>query len=259
MIIDFSKYSAIKIGPKLEVLELNEKLDFKGFLIGGANNLLISNAPKKELGILGKKFDFLEILEENEKECILKIGCATSSKKIYLFAKEKNLKGFEFLLKIPGTLGGLLKMNAGLKDEEISKNLFFLSLFDKELLKDEAGFAYRKSAFKGVAFEAVFRLEKGFDNTKDSTLKAARSNQPSGASFGSIFKNPPGNFAGYLIEAVGLKGFSKGRAMISDKHANFLINKGGASFDDALFLINLAKERVLKEFNILLEEEVIII
>lgn len=259
MIIDFSKYCAVKIGPKLEVLELNEKSDFNGLLIGKANNLLVSDSPVKELAILGKKFDFLEILDENDAACTLKIGCATDAKKMYRFAKEKNLKGFEFLQKIPGSLGGLLKMNAGLKSEEISANLLSISLFDKEISKEAAGFAYRKSAFKGVAFEALFKLQKGFDTAKDSALKAIRSNQPSGASFGSIFKNPSGDYAGRLIEAVGLKGFSKGGAKLSEKHANFLINTGKASFEEALFLIELAKNRVFEEFGVKLEEEVVII
>ncbi|EDP4713335.1 UDP-N-acetylmuramate dehydrogenase, partial [Campylobacter jejuni] len=80
-----------------------------------------------------------------------------------------------------------------------------------------------------------------------------------GASFGSIFKNPKNDFAGRLIEAVGLKGFSKGDAMLSDKHANFLINKKNASFEDAFFLIELARKKVFEEFGINLENEVIII
>lgn len=258
MIIDFAKYSAVKIGPKQEVQILNEKCEFKGFIVGGANNLLMSNEPKN-LGILGENFDFIRIENEDKNFLYLKIGCGTKAKKMYDFAKKHDLKGFEFLQKIPGVLGGLLKMNAGLKEYEISKNLQSICLVDKEISRQEAGFSYRHCGVKDAMFEALFKLEKGFDEELDLALKQMRSNQPSGASFGSIFKNPPNDYAGRLIEAVGLKGFAKGGAMISDKHANFLINKKNASFEDAIFLIELAEKRVFESFGIRLEKEVIIV
>lgn len=258
MIIDFKKYSSVRIGGSFEVEVIDEVREFSGFLVGGANNLLVSNEPKK-LGILGDKFDFIEILDTNKHHCLIKIGAKTKAKAMFDFAKKHDLKGFEFLLKIPGVLGGLLKMNAGLKDENISQNLLSIRTFKGEVLKEDAGFDYRFCALREVMFEAVFELEFGFDELKVQELKNARNNQPSGASFGSIFKNPKNDFAGRLIEAVGLKGFEKGDAMISSKHANFLINKHNASFADALFLINLAKERVFEAFGVRLVEEVIII
>lgn len=258
MIIDFKKYSSVKIGSKFEVEVLELKCNFEGFLIGGANNLLVSNTPKK-LGILGKSFDFIEILEKNEEFCILKIGCATKSGTMYRFAKENRLAGFEFLSKIPGVLGGLLKMNAGLKGESISKHLQSIELLEGEVLKQDVAFSYRFNPLKNPMFSAKFKLYFGFDSQKDEFLKNTRDNQPKGASFGSIFKNPQGDFAGRLIEEVGLKGFCKNDAMISDKHANFLINKKNASFEDAIYLIELARKRVYEEFGIRLENEVIVI
>ena len=123
----------------------------------------------------------------------------------------------------------------------------------------DINFDYRFCPLNMPFFWAEFKLNFGFDILKDEALKNARSNQPSGASFGSIFKNPKNDFAGRLIEAVGLKGFSKGDAMLSDKHANFLINKKNASFEDAFFLIELARKKVFEEFGINLENEVIII
>ncbi|EGK8088129.1 UDP-N-acetylmuramate dehydrogenase [Campylobacter lari] len=258
MIIDFSKYSSVRIGESFEVQVLEELCDFDGFLIGGANNLLISPKSKK-LGILGKSFDYIKILEQNEKGMFLEIGSSVKSFKMYHFAKENNLKGFEFLRNIPGTLGGILKMNAGLKDEDISKNLISIRTFNQEILKQNIAFAYRFNPIKEVMFSAKFFLEYGFDPVKDELLKNARKNQPKGASFGSIFKNPKNDHAGRLIESVNLKGFSKNDAMFSNEHANFLINKKHASFDDAIFLIELAKKRVFEEFGIVLEEEVVII
>ncbi|AJC85666.1 UDP-N-acetylmuramate dehydrogenase [Campylobacter sp. RM16704] len=258
MIIDFSKYSSVRIGESFEVQVLEELCEFDGFLIGGANNLLISSNPKK-LGILGKNFDYIKILDQNEKGMFLEIGSSVKSLKMYHFAKENNLKGFEFLKNIPGTLGGILKMNAGLKDENISKTLISIQTFKNEILKQDIAFAYRFNPIKEVMFSAKFFLEYGFNSTKDELLKNARKNQPKGASFGSIFKNPKNDYAGRLIEAVGLKGFSKNDAMFSNEHANFLINKKHASFDDAMFLIELAKKRIFEEFGISLEEEVVII
>lgn len=258
MIIDFAKYSAVRIGKAFDVELLDEKCEFKGFVIGGANNLLLSPTPKN-LGILGKKFDFIKILEQNAEFMTLEIGCATKSTSIHRFCKEYNLAGFEFLRKIPGLLGGLLKMNAGLKDECISKDLLSITLAKKELLKEQIAFNYRFCPINEVMFSAKFKLNFGFDSQKDELLKKARANQPSGASFGSIFKNPKGDFAGRLIEAVGLKGFIKGGAMISHKHANFLINHKNASFEDAIFLIELAEKKVFDEFGIKLEREVIVI
>lgn len=258
MIIDFAKYSSVRIGKPFEVEVIDEKVEFKGFIIGGANNLLISPKPKT-LGILGKKFDFINILEQKAEFMILEIGCATKSSAIHRFCKEHNLEGFEFLRKIPGLLGGLLKMNAGLKDENISKNLLSVTLAKNELLREQIAFDYRFCPINEVMFSTKFKLNFGFDSKKDEFLKMARDNQPHGASFGSIFKNPKGDYAGRLIEAVGLKGFVKGGAMISDKHANFLINTKNATFDDAIFLIELAEKRIFNEFGIKLEREVIVI
>lgn len=258
MIIDFKKYSSVRIGGKFEVEVLDDIDLFDGFIVGGANNLLVSN-DRKKLGILSKKFDFIDILEKHEKYMLINIGCATKSSKIYKFAKENNLKGFEFLRKIPGFLGGLIKMNAGLKDENISKYLLSVRNAKKEKQKDELCFSYRYCNEKEVMFSAKFKLEYGFDKDKDAILKNMRDNQPSGASFGSIFKNPPNDYAGRLIEAVGLKGFCKNDAYFSDKHANFLINKKNATFEDAIFLIELAEKRVFENFGIKLQREVVVI
>ena len=127
------------------------------------------------------------------------------------------------------------------------------------LSKDECGFAYRKSDIKGVIFEAVFRAVKGFDRGLLADFNEARKNQPKGASFGSIFKNPPNDSAGRLIEAVGLKGHKTSNCELSAKHANFLINHGKGSFNEAFYLINLAKSKVKESFGIELETEVVIL
>ena len=245
MRVDFSKFSSVKIGAELEVAELNEVCDFDGFIIGNACNLLVGE-PKQALAMLGGKFDYIKLDKD-----ILRIGAKTSARDIFAFAKKHDLKGFE--------LCGSIKMNAGLKGRSISDNLLEIGTSSATLSKDECGFAYRKSDIKGVIFEAVFRAVKGFDEGLLADFNEARKNQPKGASFGSIFKNPPNDSAGRLIEAVGLKGYKTSNCELSAKHANFLINHGKGSFDEAFYLINLAKSKVKESFGIELETEVVIL
>ena len=251
--IDFSKYSSVKIGGVEKVEILDENSEFNGFVVGGANNLLISPNPPK-LGILSDKFDFISLDGD-----ILKIGAKTKSGKIYNFTKKENLANFEFLKNIPGTLGGLLTMNAGLMGFEISQNLLSVRTNLGEFGKDESNFAYRHSEIKGIILEAKFRVSPGFDAALSEAIAQKRANQPKGASFGSCFKNPNGESAGRLIEAVGLKGFRVGGCGFSEIHANFLINYDGGKFDEAIALINLAKKRVYEQFGINLQEEVVIL
>ena len=124
--------------------------------------------------------------------------------------------------------------------------------FDKE----EITFGYRFANLEGIATAAKFEIKKGFNPALLDELVALRANQPHKPSAGSAFKNPKGDHAGRLIEAVGLKGLTKGGMSWSEVHANFLVNLGGGTFEDAKYLIDLAKEKVLKEFNIELKEEV---
>lgn len=253
MLIDFSKYSSVKIGAKHEVSVLNEVCDFRGIIVGNACNLLVGKEAKN-LGVLGDNFDYI-CLDDG----VLKVGARTSAKKLYNFAKEHNLAGFELCASVPGSLGGLIKMNAGLKGYAISNFLLSVRTQNGEIFKDDCAFAYRKSGIKGVIFEASFELKSGFDEGLKNDFDEARKNQPKGASFGSIFKNPSGDSAGRLIEAVGLKGRQIGACELSHKHANFLINHGGASFNDALALISLAFNEVKAKFGIELEKEVVIL
>ncbi len=253
--IDFSKYSAIKIGPKVEVTVIEEiSTPLKSFyLIGGANNLLISNTPP-DLAILSKKYSYIKLAHN-----ILTVGGATPSGKIHSFCKKNSLGGLEFLGKLPGTVGGLVKMNAGMKIYEISQGLLEITTESGIFTKEEIAFGYRTSNIRGVIVEAKFRMDSGFDRVKEKLFSTMRANQPSYPSAGSVFKNPEGESAGRLIEAVGLKGFRKGNMAWSDKHANFLVNLGDGTFEDALFLLALAKEEVQKRFDIKLKEEVILL
>ncbi|PSM53221.1 UDP-N-acetylenolpyruvoylglucosamine reductase [Campylobacter blaseri] len=255
MIVDFSKFSSVGVGGKHEVAILDEGSveHFDGVVIGGGYNILISPNPPK-LGMLDKKFKFLSL-----KDDILTIGAATKSSFIYNFSKKNNISNFEFLRGIPGTLGGLLTMNAGLKGYEISNNLISVKTSKGGFKKEELVFSYRKSEIPGVILEAKFKVNLGFDISLSDQIFKQRSNQPKGASFGSCFTNPKGDYAARLIESVGLKGYKIGGCGFSQKHANFLINYGGATYDDVTKLIKLAQKRVFEEFGVRLKTEVVVL
>ena len=253
MIIDFSKYSSIKVGAKTEVKVICEDDFCEGFLIGKASNTLVS-PEAKNLTILSDKYKFIEI--ENG---YLKIGAKTQNSVIFNFCKRNNIKGFEFLGKLPGSIGGTIKMNAGMKEYEISQNLVAIKSLKGWIEKKNITFDYRFSNINYPIFEAVFEIQKGFDYKLLQTFTKMRLNQPKQPSLGSVFKNPKDNYAGKLIEEVGLKGFKKGNMQFSDIHSNFLINLGGGNFEDSIYLIDLAQKKVFEEKGIQLQQEIKIV
>ena len=253
--IDFSRYSSIKIGPicEVEVIEQIDPAYEKLFLIGGANNLLLSPAPPP-LAILGKNFDYIRI-EEDE----LIVGAATPTGKVVSFCKRHDIAGFEFLAKLPGTIGGAVRMNAGVKEYEIKNVLRWVRTYQGKILAKDLGLKYRQSSIDSIVYEAGFTLQRGYSEKLRQQLLALRSNQPKEPSAGSVFKNPPGEYAGRLIEAVGLKGKRVGNMAFSPIHANFLVNLGGGRYEEAMALIKEAKEKVLDKYGIVLQEEIIIL
>ncbi len=250
--IDFSKYSSIKVGQPTEVLmiEKDDEISNNRYLIGGANNLLVSPHPPP-LMMLSK--DFATITQENN---MLTIGAAMPTGRIVSYAKKHDIAGFEFCSKLPGTLGGMLAMNAGVKEYEIFNILHSMKINGKWVLAEEIEHGYRFAHLNGIVTHAKFEIKRGFDALLLEHLRDLRSNQPHEPSAGSAFKNPKGDHAGRLIEAAGLKGIQKGAMQWSNVHANFLVNLGGGTFEEAKFLIDLAKEKVLTKFNISLQEEV---
>lgn len=250
--IDFSKYSSIKVGQPTEVLmiEMGDEIPTDRYLIGGANNLLISPTPPP-LMMLSK--DFANITQEED---LLIIGAAVPTGRIVSYAKKHDITGFEFCSKLPGTLGGMLAMNAGVKEYEIFNILHSVKIDGRWIDVKEIEHGYRFAKLKGVATHARFKMRHGFSQPLLETLLNLRSNQPHVPSAGSAFKNPKDDYAGRLIEAVGLKGVSKGSMQWSEVHANFLVNLGGGTFEEAKYLIDLAKEKVLHECDVLLTEEI---
>ena len=250
--IDFSKYSSIKVGQPTEVMML-EKEDIipnDRYLIGGANNLLISPTPPP-LMMLSKDFAFIA-----QEENILTIGAAMPTGRIVSYAKKHDIAGFEFCAKLPGTLGGMLAMNAGVKEYEVFNILHSIEIEGKWIAKEDIEHGYRFAKLSGIATAARFEIKEGFNQALFDSLLNLRTNQPHDPSAGSAFKNPEGDYAGRLIEEVGLKGFRKGNMQWSEVHANFLVNRGEGTFEDAKYLIDLVKEKVFKKCGIKLIEEI---
>ncbi len=253
--VNFQKYSSFKIGSEVSIALLED--DFsdidKYYLIGSCNNTLVGPNPPA-LMMLDKMYDYIKI--ENNT---LKVGGATPSGKVASFCKRNNIANLEFLSHLPGKLGGLVYMNAGLKEFEIFNVLVDITTTEGTVKRENIEYGYRYTNINKPILEASFSLETGYDISKVEMFKKMRSNQPSTPSAGSCFKNPEGDYAGRLIEAVGLKGLMKGHMCFSEEHANFLVNNGGGEFEDAMWLINEAKHRVQEEFDILLECEIIIL
>ncbi len=250
--VDFSRYCSIKCGPTLPVHIIQSAADVltDAYLIGGGNNLLLHN-PSKPLQMLAKRFDYITF-----QDGILHIGAATPSGKIFSFCKKNDIGGFEFLAALPGHLGGLLSMNAGMVDMAVFDALLHVQTHNSVLQKEQIPHGYRYSSIEGVIFEASFKPRKSFDPRLVGQLRQKRKNQPSEPSAGSCFKNPPGDYAGRLLESAGMKGKTVGGFAFSDRHANFLINRGGGTSKEAAELIALAQKRVQERCNTVLELEI---
>ncbi|WP_121021022.1 UDP-N-acetylmuramate dehydrogenase [Helicobacter vulpis] len=253
MVVDFSKYSSVKIGGKVEVALLRTYGNYEVQMVGLANNLLVS-PHAHNLAILDRCFEGIE-----DKGRFIEVGARTSAQTLFKYFRDHNLAGLEFLGALPGSVGGLVKMNAGMKTYQMSDVILQANVNGVWLDSQALGLAYRSSAFRGVVFGVRLQKTRGFRDDILQACKRMRAHHPKKPSFGSCFKNPPGDFAGRLLEAVGLKGFCLKQVGFSSAHANFLINLGDAHFDQALDLICLAKERVFQHFGIWLEEEVCIL
>ena len=267
-LIDFAKYSSIKIGGRI-LVQIAQNIDeilalqTTHFIIGGANNLLLS--PKNHaLFMLGKEFDYIRDLGD-----LVEVGASCNAKKAFLHFKAQNLGGLEFLGTIPGKIGGIVKMNAGMKSYEVGKIVHSVcvnSANQSEWVENIA-FGYRTSGICGAISAVRFKKIVGFDSAVEAQCKTMRSNQPKNPSAGSFFRNPleiPRGFevplsAGKLLDLAGFKGKRIGNVAFSEIHANFLINLGGGSFEDAIALTNLAKDAVKAQFGITLQSEVIIL
>ena len=226
-------------------------------ILGNGSNVLFSDAGYRGTVIkLGG--DFLKL---SVRGCVVRAGAGVLLASAAKAACAKDLTGFEFATGIPGSVGGGVYMNAGAYGGTLSDICFEVESIPQIETFD---FSYRHSAFmeKGaVVLSAAFRLKKGDPeeiNARVAELTAQRkAKQPLAyPSAGSFFKRPEGYFAGKLIEDAGLKGKSVGGAQVSELHAGFIINKGGASSSDVIGLMHLVQQTVFDRFGVRLEPEV---
>ena len=246
------------------ILKFSVENDITVYFIGSGSNLLVSDDGIN--GIVISPAKSLKMLEIEENSIVAESGVMLG--KLVKETMKRNLTGLESLIGVPGTLGGALMMNAGAFGGEISNYLISVDvLTSKGKLKsykaNEIDFSYRFSSFSTDEFILLARFTLKFEdpNIISERRKVASSgrktNQPLRfRSAGSVFKNPKDHAAGYLIDKVGLKGKRIGDAEISTHHANFFINHGNASASDITGLIELAKNAVLKKFDIELELEI---
>jgi UDP-N-acetylmuramate dehydrogenase len=234
------------------------------FCLGAGTNLLVSDRGVRGLVVrLGAGLAFI-LIRGNE----VSAGAAVQFRLLVEKVVECGLAGLEFGEGIPGTVGGGLVMNAGAFGGEIARVVTLVkgvteSGERRALTNQEVGFAYRRSALpqRFVITAIEFALEPGDRETlwrRVLAIRARRAARQPGnyPNAGSVFKNPPGNFAGHLLDTAGLKGVRIGDAAFSCQHANFIVNLGAARADDVRSLIELARGKVQQATGVFLEPEV---
>lgn len=235
------------------------------FVMGNGTNLLVKD--KGIRGVVIKLAQNFNDIEVNKNLIRCKAGVAVST--IGRVALENSLSGLEFSCGIPGSVGGAVVMNAGAYGGQMADVVKKVSVMDFEgniydMSKNELEYSYRYSVLqKGdrILLDVEMELSPGdYNDIKtrmEDFLARRKQKQPLNLpSAGSAFKRPPGNFAGYLIEKAGLKGYRIGGAMVSDLHAGFIVNIDNATCEDVLNLINHIQKEVKEKFNVELEPEI---
>ncbi len=235
---------------------------YPSMMIGRGSNMLISDD-----GIRGAVINIEGCLSDVRMEGGLVVAQAGARlTKFVDFCIQQGLGGVEMLAGIPGTVGGAVVMNAGAHGGETADHLVDVEVLREGALlwvmKDDGHFGYRRSGFVGdVVLAARFRLPAGdaaalSQRRRELVLKRNRTQPLELPNLGSMFKNPPNNFAAKLIEEAGLKGKKVGQAQVSEKHANFIVNLGGAKAADVVRLIDIVRRTVYQRSGIMLELEV---
>ena len=271
-------YTSLKIGGPADffcspnniedlkkVVSISNEYNIPLRVIGNGTNLLILDSGIRGLVInLNKGFKKIEFSDK-----IVKVGAGVSLVHLGKLALNRELSGLEFACNIPGVLGGAIINNASFKGNcmaDVVQDVTFLSEENRieKIYKPILNFDYRKCNLKDkqvIILEATLLLEKGSKEEIKSKIKQnieiRKTGQPLDKfSAGSIFKNPPGYYAGELAEKVGAKGLSHREAQVSPKHANFIVSNSGASAGDVIYLIEEIEKRVKKSFGIKLEREI---
>ena len=252
-------------GEVLACLREAERAQVRLVVLGNGSNLLAADGEIPCFAVLLTGLDALERTGERE----IWAGAGVSLARLASFAAQEGLAGLEFAHGIPGTLGGGVLMNAGAYGGEMVQVVKEVAAAGRNggvetVPAEQCGFSYRRSAFSDgerVILGARFHLEPddpaAIRGRMDELARRRKEKQPlEYPSAGSMFKRPAGHFAAALIEQCGLKGLTVGGAQVSEKHAGFVINRGGATCADVLALVDQVKERVLQQTGVELEMEV---
>ena len=252
----------------LEVLRLTKRYSIPLTILGNGSNVLVRDG-----GIRGAVVSFGKPFSHIEREgARIRAGAGATLGTVSLFAASHALSGLEFAVGIPGSLGGAVFMNAGAYDGELSRVISSVAAvtLEGEILRyraEEMDFGYRHSVFQQnghIICEIELSLKEGEpaaiqEKMAEFTRRRMEKQPLDKPSAGSTFKRPPGLFAGTLIDEAGLKGFSIGGAQVSEKHAGFVINKGGATAADVLALIEEVQRRIEEKNGVRLTPEIRII
>lgn len=255
------------VSDLIEWTRAARQLQVPVFLLGNGSNILVSDAGIRGL-VIENHCDSNSLEAVNPGTAVLRAESGAPLPGLANRLARQGWAGLEWAIGIPGTIGGAVVGNAGAHGSCIADHLVEVEVLDtggqvRRLSKDELAFGYRQSRLKR-SHEVVLaaRLELRHDEPKacvdrmNAFTERRRRTQPTETSVGSIFKNPTGDYAGRLIEQAGLKGTRAGQAEISTVHANFIINRGGATATDVRELIDRVRVRVRDRFGIELELEI---
>lgn len=248
------------------ILKLAKELKIKTYILGNGTNIVVKDEGFRGIII---KLNFKNLKIEDDK---IIAGAGVSVALLSEYAYRSQIKGYEFISGIPGTVGGAVKMNAGAYGSEIKDVLISTTYLDekyniKEIKNNEHDFSYRKSIFenkKWIILESTFKVEKGnkeeIKQKRQEIATVRQEKQPLDMpNAGSIFKRGDDFLPAKLIDEAGLKGYTIGGAQISKKHAGFIVNTGNASAQNIIDLIKHIQTTIKDKFDKDIELEVIII
>lgn len=274
--VDLSQHTYYKIGGPADILfypkdeqELISALsiaienDYPYYILGNGSNVLVNDKGFNGIVIKLSCFDLIQ-----RDGFTVSCGAGVDLDRLILFCEERNLGGIHCLSGIPGSVGGATHMNAGTNDGEIGNAIVTVHCINEKLNlisieKNRINFEYRNvpelkgKIITGCVLELYSEKSSKLKSQRENQLRRRLEKQPlEYGSCGSVFKRPSKGYASQMIDEAGLKGLKKGDAMISDKHAGFIVNLGEATASDVIFLINKIQETIYNKYSIFLEPEV---
>ena len=279
--VSLARYTAARVGGPADVLVVVNSIDqltqaarklwalkVPFLILGGGSNMLVSDAGVRNVVVLNRARE----INFDDKSTPPTVWAESGANfgNVARRAASRGLSGLEWAAGIPGTVGGAVFGNAGAHGGDVSGCLRMAEILHQDGCKEQwpaekMMYAYRSSRLKrensaAIVISAIFALEHStpekVQKRMDEFVAFRHRTQPPGASMGSMFKNPLGDYAGRLIEEAGLKGARIGDAEISPLHANFFVNHGKATAEDIFNLIEIARETVAEKLGVVLELEI---